>query len=299
MEVAVENGGSMSVTIVYGEKGKANVSVGYEPSGQIGWDGTYFWIANYGSGSVALIEAADNKLAKEIAGFEGPAGVLYDPSNHFVYVADFNANMVFPVNDTTLEVGRGIPVGLAPEFMAYSPVTNEVYVANQEGGTVSVINSSNDVDTTITIGTPGNNGLSGIAYVPSTKSVDVIDYDDFGIYQISSLNEVVNFGIFSGYPWNLTFNPQNGMLYMTATTTGQILVVNPKTLELKTEIKCPHAICAQQSIPTGVDYDSQNGLVYVSDEQNNILIPINGTQIVTPVIFTGEFPQGVTAGNPV
>ena len=298
VEVAVANYGSMSVTVASGGKGVDNVSVGYEPLGQIGWDGRYFWIANFGSGSVALIKASDNMLKREISGFKGPAGVLYDPSNHLIYVADFEANTVYPVNDTSLVVGQGIAVGTAPEFMAYSPVTNEVYVANQVAGTVSVINSQNEVVKTITIGTPGDNGLSGIAYVPTTKSIYVIDYDDLGLYQISSNNKVVNFGIFSGNPWNLAFNPVNGMLYMTATSTGEILVVNPKTLDLRAEITCPGTICAQQAVPTGVAYDAQNGFVYVSDDANNILIPINGTKIVTPVIPTGEYPQGVTAGNP-
>jgi YVTN family beta-propeller protein len=301
IKLAVSDYGSNAATIVSPSDNNSvkTVSIGFEPAGQIGWDGKYFWVTNIGSESVSLIQASDNRYARGITGFKEPAGVLYDPSNNVAYVADFGANVVYPVNDTTLATGPAIPVGEAPEFMAYSPVTNEVYVANQEGGTVSVINSTNSVVATITIGTPGENGLSGIAYVPTTKSIDVIDFDNFGIYQINSNNRIAKFGIFSGYPWNLVFNPKNGMLYATASSTGQILVINPKTLDLSSTITCPKKVCATQAAPLGVAYDSQNGLVYVVDDNNDILIPINGTSIVTPAIPTGEYPQGVMVGSPI
>ncbi len=304
VEIAVANYAGMSATIAVGHKVIATPLVGYESLGQVGWDGTYFWIPNFGSGSFSLISESTNKVAFDIIGFQGPDGALYDPTNKVVYVTDFTADAVYPVNDSTLVVGNAIPVGVGPEFSAYSPATNEIYVGNGGNSSVSVIDpNNNSVVATIPIGNPGD-VVRGLAYVPTTKDIYVLDETNAGVYQINTKNKVVQFGIFSGFPWNIAFNPKNGMLYMTtdtdiATENGLILVINPKTLVLSATISCGKKLCHIQSAPTGVAYDSQNGLMYVSDDNNNLLIPINGTKIVTPLIPTGGYPQGVTAGNPV
>jgi YVTN family beta-propeller protein len=304
VELATANYSTMYATIIANDKRVATVSVGFNPVGQVGWDGNDFWIANLGSASVSLISASTNKVVRAIGDFEDPDGALFDPANGMMYVADYGANAVYPVNDTTLAVGNGIPVGSDPEFMAYSPATNEIYVGNIAGSSVSVINtSSNAVITTISVGSSGD-AIRGLAYAPNTKDVYVLDESDSGVYQINSHNKIAKFGIFSGFLWNVAYNPINGMIYVTTSTNqanenGAILVINPKTLTLDATISCGKPLCHTQSAPTGITFDSQNGLIYAADENNNVLIPINGTTIAGPVIPAGFDPQGVTAGNPI
>jgi len=90
-----------------------------------------------------------------------PWGIAYDPSNGYIYVADWGWSIVSVINGKT--VIATIPVGLEPEGVAYDPSNGYIYVTNYGSNTVSVIDGANNtVIANITVGT----GPVGIAYDP-------------------------------------------------------------------------------------------------------------------------------------
>ena len=105
-----------------------------------------------------------------IQGFSRPAGVAYDEEHDRMYVANFNSGTVsvFDTSDNTVidtdPIAPGITpftVGSQPVFVAYDPNCRDMYVTNQGGTTVSVIDTTtNQVIDRITVG----NNPRGIAY---------------------------------------------------------------------------------------------------------------------------------------
>jgi len=76
-------------------------------------------------------------------------GVAYDPSNGYVYVANYGSNNVSVINGSTNKVIASIGVGVAsfdvgvwPWGVAYDPSNGYVYVTDEGSYTVSIISTS-------------------------------------------------------------------------------------------------------------------------------------------------------------
>ena len=65
----------------------------------------------------------------------GPNGIAYDPSNGYLYVANFNSNNVTVINGATnTVVVPSITMGSYPRAIAYDPLNGYLYVANSGHG---------------------------------------------------------------------------------------------------------------------------------------------------------------------
>jgi len=87
-----------------------------------------------------VINGANNTVIANITVGTKPAGVAYDPSNGYIYVADSSLYTVSVINGTT--VIANITVGPIPVGVAYDPSNGYIYVANSGSNTVSVINGT-------------------------------------------------------------------------------------------------------------------------------------------------------------
>ncbi|HEY6536076.1 MAG TPA: hypothetical protein VIY08_09845 [Candidatus Nitrosocosmicus sp.] len=77
-----------------------------------------------------------------------------------------------------------------PAGVAYDPDNHEMYVANSKSNTVSVINSSNSVVTTINVG----NGPAGVAYDPDNHEMYVTNELSNTVSVIDTLSPFANAG---------------------------------------------------------------------------------------------------------
>ncbi|MGA1975344.1 MAG: beta-propeller fold lactonase family protein [Conexivisphaerales archaeon] len=65
-----------------------------------------------------------------------PHSVAYDPSNGYLYVANFGPNTVSVIDGATNKVvGSAIAVGVEPIGIAYDPADGYLYVANYGSNT--------------------------------------------------------------------------------------------------------------------------------------------------------------------
>jgi len=78
----------------------------------------------------------------------GPWGIAYDPSNGYIYVANFGSDTVSVIDGATNTVIATIPVGYGPEGIAYDPSNGYIYVTNYVSGTVSIISTSVSTNST-------------------------------------------------------------------------------------------------------------------------------------------------------
>jgi 40-residue YVTN family beta-propeller repeat len=100
----------------------------------------------------------------------GPWGIAYDPSNGYLYVADYGSDTVSVIDGATNTVIAKITVGIYPKGVAYDPSNGYIYVTDYLSNTVSVINGANN---TVIATIPVGSAPTGIAYDPSNGYIYV------------------------------------------------------------------------------------------------------------------------------
>ena len=60
-----------------------------------------WYVTNYGSNSVSVINTSNNKVIENMHVGSGPQGVAYDSGNHMVYVTNAGSNSVSVISITT------------------------------------------------------------------------------------------------------------------------------------------------------------------------------------------------------
>ncbi|MGO9558406.1 MAG: YncE family protein [Acidimicrobiales bacterium] len=172
------------------------------------------YVANSGSDSVTVIDAATSTVEGSIAVGSDPSGIAANPNGSAVYVSDTDSNSVSVINPVTDAVST-IPLGFgtAPKGLAVTPNGSTLYVADSGTATVSVIDTTTDlVTTTIHVGlAPGSVAVGPVgayAYVTNRVSgtVSVIATGTNTVYKT----------IATGYfPTDVIVNPTGKVAYVT------------------------------------------------------------------------------------
>lgn len=183
-----------------------------------------------------------------------------------------------------------LSVGSSPRGIAYDPVDNELFVANNYGASVSVISDATDeVAATIGVGScpygVAYDSLTGDVYVTdsgcgSGSTVSVIDASD---------NTVINTISVGGDPAGIAFDPANGDLYVANEVGGSstVSVIDGST----------QAVVATLDVGAGpydVAYDADNGDLYVTNSDSGTISVISGSSnTVMGEITMGSDPLNV------
>jgi YVTN family beta-propeller protein len=148
-------------------------------------DGTMLYVANKGSNSVSVINAASGLVTATVPSGQKPWGVAINPSGSKVYVANSGSGTVTVIK-TGAEIANAIiNVGLNPHWLGFTPDGKLVFVGNSGDGTVSVIDTGTDsVVRTITVGT----NPEGIAAQPDGSRIYVANSNKSGISSLSIIN---------------------------------------------------------------------------------------------------------------
>jgi YVTN family beta-propeller protein len=168
-----------------------SVDIGHHPAGVVlSTDGRYAYVTESLGNTLAIVDANARTVTASIPVGSGPTTVALDLSQtpNLLYVADSGGSSVTVVDPEAQQVRATIPVGLHPAGIAVAlpgtgiaeaePGDAEVYVANSDSDTVSVI-STKRRRVIATIPAPGGPlGITipqtgGIAYV-STRAGTVL-----------------------------------------------------------------------------------------------------------------------------
>jgi len=182
--------GAVITTITVGS-GPGGVAV--SPTGTFADD---VFVANGGDSSVSVISPSNVVIATLTVGFNSPQGVAVSATTGDVYVTNQGNNTVSviqpggTVTASTFTVVSIITVGGNPVNVVVSP-TGYAYVTNSgPNGSVSVINPSNIVITTITVGSYPQ-GEAVIPTGPYAGDVYVANTGPNSVSVISSSNIVI------------------------------------------------------------------------------------------------------------
>jgi YVTN family beta-propeller protein len=234
------------------------------------------YVANFGSGTVSVINTIDNSVIKNITVGNRPIDIAAVSINedNTVYVANFGSDTVSVINITDNSVYRvikNITVGEWPRDIALSGLPNKaLYVANFGSDTVSVINTTdNSVIKNITVG-------DGPSYMTADLDNNMLYVANFGMDvgsdagsdTVSVINTTDNRVIKNitvgdmdiGAPIikNIAVDHSDNTVYVANSGSGTVSVINGKT----------HKVAA------GVSFDVSpfhGGRI----ECNNVAIPTN------------------------
>jgi YVTN family beta-propeller protein len=129
----------------------ANVTVGLQPAGIV-YDGTNgnIYVADSGSGSVSIISSETNTLVATIplnlSPYVSPLGLIYDPVNNEILATNqfpdaFSAptNIASVIDGASNTLIGNLTLGYDPSDGAYDPLNGNLYVANHQSGSLSVL----------------------------------------------------------------------------------------------------------------------------------------------------------------
>ncbi|MCI4341259.1 MAG: beta-propeller fold lactonase family protein, partial [Thermoplasmata archaeon] len=130
------------------------------------------YVTNSCGTNISVLDALNRTVAVAnlTTGFSSQ-GVLYDPDNDVVYVANTDANTITYIAARNCTVLGQIRVSNGPTSLAYDPQDDLLFAADTVGSRVSVIDTLRNLPTGPTL--PASLNPSGIVFVPGTRQVDL------------------------------------------------------------------------------------------------------------------------------
>lgn len=232
-EIDTDGNSGNGMTRVGTSQGPAGVGV--NPSSNL------VYTANTQGDNVSVINGSYGVTPVSVGGeYSGPLSVAVNPNTNRIFVVDHYLDAVSVIDgtanppveiDTDGDPGNGltrISVGHGPWFAGIDPGTNRVYVPNNIGGGLSVIQGSGDTYTIIsTLGI--GNGPNHAAVNAITQRVYVSNYGDGTVSVINgAANPPVELGRITvgGNPEGVAVNPSTNRVYVTNASNSSVSVID-------------------------------------------------------------------------
>ncbi len=104
------------------------------------------YINEMGAGRLLVFDTKNDKLVAYLKGFTNATGVLAVPSLHRVFISSpkyLGDGKVVALNSITLKTEGSAKVGYFPDGISYVPKLKRIFVSNEMGGEISVLNAVN------------------------------------------------------------------------------------------------------------------------------------------------------------
>ena len=274
------------------------ISPGTGPNG-IAVNGTTnkTYVANYGSGTVSVIDGNNSYAVHSVtvgtagkpAANIGPDNIAVNQSTDTIYVTNYLDNTVSAIDGATEKVTT-VATGTGPRWLAVNPVTNEVYVANQDG-TVTVINGASDKTTSIPVG--ANLSLGQIAVNTQTNKIYVANNTAYatGIAVIDGTTNTVTKTVSCSPSWGVAVNSATNLIYASNYTVGTVTVIDGSSNGT--------VVLAAPSQPKSIAINPAINRVYVASYLGSAVTVIDGASNQIATIAVGSEPASITVSvNP-
>jgi len=185
--------------------------------------------------------------------FNSPYGIVYDPGDAAMIVANDGGNTVTAIVGTT--AAYTIPVGSNPFEIAYDPYYSTLVVTNFYSANITILDA---VYLTHIGSEPVGTEPTGVAYDPVNQRVYVANFGSDNVTVTDGyLSQVGTLGGLSN-PDGIAFSQASLEIYITNVHTGKVFVYNSAD-----KLVAKYSTTAKAN-PVDATYDEYNDLVYVS-----------------------------------
>ncbi len=266
-------------TISTGAAGDVPVDVAYNSSNN------RLYVTSFVGNAVAIINPDTGVIVATVATGAGtdPNGVAYNPIRNSIYVTDNGGAAVFEIDSNNVIINT-LVVAVTPRDIIYNSVTEKLYVTSLVGGTITIIDAS---DNTILAALAGHaspqaitfSTLSGKVYVASElgDSVVVVDTDDTIDTTIAGVG---------GAPFGIAYNEANNRIYVTRSSLDDVRLIDPDT---NTLLATP--TISVGDLPRFITYNTQNESIYVSNRDDDTITVIDSGNTVVDTFAVGDVPR--------
>jgi DNA-binding beta-propeller fold protein YncE len=99
------------------------------------------YIAHLGDSSLVVFDLDGQRVIQEVAGLASVHGVVAAPAQHLVFATATAEKTLALIDDRTLQVQARVAAGEYPNGLAYDPGSNRVFVSNNSGLGVGVVDA--------------------------------------------------------------------------------------------------------------------------------------------------------------
>ena len=258
-------------------------------------------------GTINEINPATNTVTgSPVSLGDEPTGVVFDPTNGLLYVANFGSGSVSVVNGVTdTVVGSAISVAANPEFFAYNGDSSLVYVGTYNDELYAINGTTNAVAATISEQPPAGSDVAtrGLAFDPASGDVYAVSADLDSVLVLSALLQIgpasdsirgtgasgfVSDEItVSGGAGSSVFDTATDDLYVPDSTSDAVSVVSASTDSVVATVLVGTA-------PVATTADADNGEIYVANSGSDTVSVFNpATGTITATLTVGTEPTAL------
>ncbi len=297
--VFVDSGGAFFVVNVTINPVVSSVSTGSSPQGSA-YDPVngMVYVANAAGDNLYIINPSTETITGNITIGMDPYSPVYDPVNGLicaVYVSSISipgmylAFAIAAINPATGKIVASVsmPVLMGSGQIAVDSSNGNLFVTYGSGLVYIINGTTNRLESPINVGVGAN--AEGLAYVPATDSLYVVNSGSGNVSVINATTEIVVSTIvaFSAQSVQaLSYDSQNGYLYITVLT-GTVEVINTSSVSLLGSI-------AVGSGPFAVLYDPSNFLLYVTNQYSGSVSMIESPLLFNVTMTESGLPSGTT-----
>lgn len=201
------------------------------------------------------------------------------------------------VQDHTIIAQVSIPSGVHPQGIVVNPANQLVYIANQLSGTITVLDSTNQVVKVIQLEPTFPGFTSPVALAVNTKSTSSKYGFVYVVCSVANTLAVIDLSLnvvaiipVGSRPIAVAFNPVNSKVYVANLVSDNMSVIDAETL---TEIVGSPLPTGQD--PIGVGINPVTGDIYTANSlDNSITVYDSNNILVTTIPAVGLYPVSIT-----
>ena len=279
---------SDQVSILNGTNLVANINVSTFPD-YLAYDAYSKYVYEVSSyGNITIINNTKVVGSINLDYYSSPTGIVYDPQDHLIYLADWGNDTIDIINGTN--VIKTLYSGQSPDGIAYDPKNGLVYVSDGLSGEVTAIRNESIYGNVTSAGTYslGNIGVdNATGYIYLVK-----EYGNSGIYgsynySLNVINGTQEIGTIAlnsqEQPVAFSFDPGNGDMYFVvenSNSSNELLAVNGTSV-INTITSNNNTGYGRTS--ESIAYDPGNGYLYVVNFYSNSVSVFNDTGLLDTV----------------
>jgi YVTN family beta-propeller protein len=183
-----------------------------------------------------------------------------------------------------------VPTGNSPQAIGINSVTNKIYVANADDGTLTVIDGATHSTATMAVGS----NPQAVAVNPVTNKIYVANTNPSGTVTVidGATNETTTLAV-GGFPAALAVNPMTNRVYVAnQVANGTVSVIDGARDTVSATISVG-------GLPSALAADPATNRIYVASGATDSVTVLNGADNSTSTVSTGpgSNPAAVAVGS--